>query len=180
MAKDWLGDLLVGGVGGLFDYFGARQQAGATKEAAKIQAETAEKALKQQQGQYDVTRADLERTYQQQRADEAPYLGLGVGAVGALQYGLGLTPPKASTAAPPITKPGAPVPLQTQQNQWWADRLPGARAGVPQGALGMFAGGPQPNSGPANGIPMRSPNGQVTRVAPDQVAHYTQLGAQVV
>lgn len=146
----------------------------ANKKAAELQAESTQKALDEQKRQYDTTRADTERMYQQQRTDEAPYLGLGAGAVGALQYGLGLTPP--TPTAPKPTLPGAPIPGPTTP--------PVRPAGPPQGALGRFSGGPQgsglPSGSTGSGVPMRAPNGQQKMVPPDQVAHYTALGATVV
>jgi len=148
----------------------------ANKKAAELQAGSTDKALEEQKRQYEQTRADTERMYQQQRTDEAPYLGLGAGAVGALQYGLGLTPPATKPVAPQPTLPGAPIPGPTTP--------PVRPTGPPQGALGRFAGGPQgsglPPGSTGTGVPMRAPNGQMKSVPPDQVAHYTEMGAQVV
>jgi len=185
--------ILVGG-----KIIGDKIAANASKKAAETQAKSTDKALDVNERQYDQTRADLERTYQQQRADETPYLGLGAGAVGALTHGLGITPPPVSALPPAqrVTSPGAPVPTAAPPAapKQGIPGIPGSGTLIPgsgalhnavKGVFGFGGGGSQPTpagapAGAPSGVQMRAPNGQVQAVPPDQVAHYQQLGAQVV
>ncbi len=158
--------------------FGAKTAANSNTEAAKLQAATADKALAIQKQMYDQT-----------RTDEAPYRAFGAGALGALSQGLGVAPtPAAPTVASAsgVMSALAGAPHASNPNQQPAigtamprpaDQPVPPQYGVPRPAESQTAAQAQTTSGY---VQMRSPTGQVKAVAPDQVAHYSQLGAQVI
>ncbi len=90
--------------------------------------------------------------YQQRREDLAPAIGVGGRATLALGDLMGIPTPVGGYHAPPP---------------------PGTVPAAPAAAAPATPAAPQ-------GVRMRAPNGQEQLVPPDQVQHYTQLGAQVV
>ena len=86
----FLPEIIKGG----FDIGGALIGANAQGKAADKQAEAIEKGIALQ-----------EKMYNQDRADFAPYRGLGAGTVGNLAYlgGITLPPPEAPPAQPPMS-----------------------------------------------------------------------------
>ncbi len=153
---------------------GAKMASGATKDAAKTQAASADKALAIQKQMYDQT-----------RTDEAPYRQLGAGAVGLLGQGLGLPAQQQTWAPAPATaaQPAAPAAASGGGFLGGLGHALGALTppGLPH-LPGTGGGSPQPGQAQtASGyVQMKSPTGQVKPVASGDVAHYQQLGAQIV
>lgn len=85
----------------VFGFLGAGQQAGATTEAAQIQANTAQKSLDFAQ-----------QVYEQKRADLAPYRTFGAGAMQGLGYLSGIAPGADTTVASTPTTTTTPTTTQ--------------------------------------------------------------------
>lgn len=83
---------------GAFDFLGSSSQAGASKEAAQIQAQTAQNSLN-----------FAKQIYEQKRADLAPYRAFGAGALQGLGYLSGIPLTSSDTTVPtPTTTPTTP------------------------------------------------------------------------
>jgi len=113
--------LISAGVSGLFSLFSGHQQANATKDAAKLQADASAAAL-----------AEQKRIFDLQRADRQPYVNASLGALGQAQnlaaqshymplpaQQLGATSPVAQTPSPmaigslgQLGQSAAPAPSQ--------------------------------------------------------------------
>lgn len=137
--------------------------AGTTVYAANKASKTAKDAAATQTD-YGNRALDLQRQmYETQRADEQPYRQMGYGALNTLSSmmgGMGGSMPSAPMSAP--SGGGMGMPSQ------------------PQGAAGLTLanlGGVPRSQGM---VMMAAPNGQRQMVRSDQVAHYQQMGAQVV
>ena len=155
------------------DIIGGKLAANATRDSAKIQAESAQRALDQQKEMYDLY-----------RSDSAPYRSAGYSSLGAMSNLLGLPDPGMPTAPPPT--------MQQRRDQ----AVPAIANGV-KSALSSWFGGGQPNDGPglmANvkafgataGQPTDSsyviaaPDGQTKEVPREELAHWISKGAKVV
>ena len=139
--------------------YGAKKTADAYSDAAKIEAETAEKAL-----------ALEEEMYERRRADLTPYRIAGQGAAATLSNLMGIAQPNMGTvsARPPAGTPAAqeiPVPPSATP----APAVPGQAA--PRGNL------TPPSSGATR---MRAPDGTVRLIPPDQVQQALANGGQMV
>ena len=144
--------IAIGGAGAL-SFLGARSQAGAAKDAAKIQAESAEKALALQR-----------EMWQQQQANQAPWVSAGQGAVSTLARLMGTPTPAVNV---PRATPTA-APDQTRNNV--LARLAGAdRAFVSRLANSALTKGGL--------VALRAPDGTVQAVPQAQADHYMRLGA---
>lgn len=110
-------------------------QAHSNSEAAKLEAEAADKALALQT-----------KMYEERRSDEQPYRQIGTGALGLLGQGMGIdmTPPK----------PAAPLPVGGSQTP-----AATANSGGTMAALGP----PQPAAAPSM-VTVKSPTGQVGQI----------------
>lgn len=86
----------------VFGFLGAGQQAGATTEAAQIQANTAQKSL-------DFAK----QVYEQKRADLAPYRDFGAGSMQGLGYLAGMMPTSSATT-PTTPTPTTPTTTTTK------------------------------------------------------------------
>jgi hypothetical protein len=102
---------------------GASSASNSAKEAAQIQADSAQKALDLQKQLYEEARSDL-----------APWRAAGQSGLQALSYGLGLPNPSTGqpfTQAPmSLSRVGAAPPQQFPQNVY-GSRSPGSRSPVP-------------------------------------------------
>lgn len=142
-------------IGGAANLGGAAIAAHSNTEAAKIQAESADKAL-----------AQAKEIWQTQRADEAPYRQIGTGALGLLGQGMGInmTPPPAAPAAPAAP----PANGGTMSSM-----------GPPPAAAPTAA--PAPPGGTNGLVSVRNPQtGLVHLIPQDQVAAAQQRGGQVL
>jgi hypothetical protein len=158
-------DLLPSIIGGGAAVGGAAIQAGAQTKAAEIQAQTQAAAL-----------AQAKAIYEQQRADEAPYRGLGAGAVGNLQYLSGITPPPSATTGATdtpssgyFTQGGVYMPARTQPSG-----TPSEGTAVPRSGSTLADVGTEPTTVVvgSDGTPRRIP----TRQLPQAVqAGYRQV-----
>lgn len=122
-------------------------------EAARIQAESADKALALQKELYDTQRADL-----------APYRELGLGAIGQLRHGMGYGVNPASQGEQPEGWE-APVGIGNPINR-------GTTASTDPGVGNLSRGQEMPMSGPTQGLAglgstPTAPGGLVTVMAPD-------------
>ncbi len=122
-------------------------------EAAKTQASSDEKAL-----------AQAKEIYQQQRADQGPYRQSGYGALGALNFGLGL--PDAGMGSPAASGPAAVPGHVTQGGDFMPERTnpgdqPNQGTAVPRtGGLGSIG---------SSTVSIKAPNGLVYLVPSGQV-----------
>ncbi len=150
---------------------GANIAANASTDAANIQAQTAQKALDQQ-----------EKIYEQQRGDLAPYRAAGQGSIGKLSYGLGVPgfeggpvykaplPTLASPAGAPVTQTGPNNYLSTGGQQ---STPPTAQTNQGYNKLGQ----PIPATGTAT---VRAPTGEQKVVPAGEVAYWVSKGATVL
>ena len=147
--------LAIAGGSAILKLFGAKKSADAAKEAARIQAQSAQTALNLQQQLYGQSRADLD-----------PYRQHGVQGLTALSALMGHPQPA----------PSPPVGPQIGTVQ------PGQRGPLPPGATptgyavnrGTVPGLP---GGPGSMVLLRAPNGQTKPVPADQVDYYLARGA---
>ncbi len=92
--------VLSAAIGGTTALIGGKLQANANSDAAKIAAASYDKSLDEQRRQYDLSRADTERLYGQQRTDLEPYRNIGTGALASLTHDMGYPTQPADVAAP--------------------------------------------------------------------------------
>lgn len=157
--------LIAGAFGAGANVLGADVASRASKNAAKTQAASGQKAIEiSQQGQRDSLNA-INTNYGKAASLYEPYRQVGLNALPSLANLAGSGYPEGRTA-PPQGAPPSVMGMGTPQGN-----------AAPQG----FYGG-QP-LGPSNGsglVTMRAPNGMTQQVPAAQVAHYTQMGAQVL
>lgn len=174
-------------IGGVASVFGAHEAASATKDAAKTQADYANRALDIQQQQY-----------QQRLQNLTPYRQAGTGALGQLNTLMGLPgPPKPGPGLPSATDAmGNPVAMQ--QAPGTARPINPLIGGVPTGLIaqngpndpGYYAPGYGPGAMNAAGAPnaagstgpvsIKAPNGNVYAVPQNMVAQALANGGQRV
>jgi len=162
--------------------YAAKKGASTAKEAAKTQSDSADKAL------------DLQKSmYEQQQANLSPYRQVGQGSLQNLgnfqsfagvpgQFGAGVQSQYQHALSPGMGAPGA---VSSGGQPGGPSAPPAIVPHVsPADRGGIFH--PQPTGDTAvpraNGqmVQMRAPTGEVMPVPADQVAHYTERGAQVI
>jgi hypothetical protein len=166
----------------------AKTNAAASDTSAQIQADTANKAL-----------AQAKDIYQQQRADEGPYVRSGYGGLNALNYGLGLPsqeyqPPAAATPTPTnlpsstingLTFPGSPQVPQSTLSQLGQQANAGGVTGPVWSQVNDKVQQAQQlantkYAGTGSTTKVQAPNGLVYLVPADKVAEAQQAGGKVV
>lgn len=155
---------LVGsGIGGIFQYAGAKKQADAQEKAASLQAASAQEAL-------DFTKGQKAK----QEVAAAPYLAVGQQAVanlsGAVRPGPSGPPPTPYSTAPG----GMPQGQQTGYSTLSMAQSPSAYGFAPKV--------PAPAAGPAGGgmVTLQAPDGTTRSVPSNLVQSYISRGAKVV
>lgn len=170
--------------------------AAASIGGAVIQSKSAGKAADIQAASGTQAAGTLGQIYQQQRADMAPYAGLGAQAVGSLGSLAGFPKLPAGTGstmglppmAPGVPAPNTPGAVDTQPT------MGGFRSGIAtgefavprKGTLGSLASQQRTASGysaqPASGgmVQLQAPTGEVQSVPADQAGHYIAQGARRV
>lgn len=95
-------DIVGGGIGGVFNYLGAKKQANAIKDAASTQAQSTREALDFTKGAYNDLQGRL-----------SPYRSAGTTATNAMTALLGTSPYLAAARPPTATPPTAPPAMVT-------------------------------------------------------------------
>lgn len=147
--------LAIAGGSALLKLFGAKKSADAAKEAARIQAASAQQALNLQQQLYGQSRADLD-----------PYRQHGVQGLTALSALMGHPQPAPSPWVGPQVGQASP--------QQRGPLPPGA---TPTGYAVNRGTVPGLPGGPGSMVLLRAPNGQVKPVPAEQVDYYLARGA---
>jgi len=156
-------NLIGSGIGGAFQYAGAKKQADAATHAADLQSQAAQAALEFTKG-----------VKAKQEAAAAPYLSLGQMATGALPGAVRPSP----SGAPPT--PYGTAPGAMPQGQQTGFSLP---SGAPP-AYGFSAyatdGGVPAGSTPVRMVQLQAPDGTMRQVPPNLVQPFLDRGAKVV
>lgn len=172
---------------------------GAAVAGSAISAHGAGKAADKQSDSADKALAVAKEQYDLERADNAPYRALGLGALGQLQTGMGYpTPaPQASQTAQTATS-ATPAPYVVPGAQGSNGKpFPGANPNGPQEVpnppgltmMDYNATWGNPKSAPwwnakvqtqSSYTRMQSPDGRIVNVPQAQVAEATQRGGKVV
>jgi hypothetical protein len=176
--------------------FGAGKAADAAKDAAKLQAQSAERAANlQYQANQDALRF-MQDEAAQVRADQAPQRALASGSISTLADLTGIpydlkaastplagTGQRASAALPPSVIP--PSQSLAQHVRQGLDARIAANGPKPtmggrvQGSMADLTA-PPPAASQSSYVSMMAPNGEIQQVSADQVAHFEQLGARRV
>jgi hypothetical protein len=151
--------------------------ADASKDAAKTQSESADKAMAQNTAVYNQTAGTQRQIYDNTQADLAPYKTVGAGAMGNMGSMVGL-PPSNLTPLSQVANGTMPVgggqaaPMPTD-----------AAAATPQvkASLATQSGYTQQGEkrgGTGRTVLLRAPNGEVKAVPDTQAEAYVSRGAQ--
>lgn len=159
-------------VSGIASIYGANQQANANSEAAQLQHQSTEEALKDARDQ---------RAYQQQQYSDyigrlAPYRNMGLTAGSTLQNLLARSPYTRMANEGPLpqysTAPQQSAPQPMQQAPVSVPQLDQSRLAGNTGITGgMNSAGGQPL------VMLRAPDGSTKQVSADQAQHYLSRGA---
>lgn len=172
LAMDPLTLALTGG-SMIANYFGARSASKASKDAAKLQAESADKALAFQQ-----------RMWEDTQRNQAPWLQAGTGAINTMANlgGIPMMAPGSTSNTPPATAPLASVAPPASSRPLSGGAV-GTAAGQVLGQMPMSAAVPRPGGmgAPAmtgNFVTLQAPDGSTQRVPQQFASAFEARGAR--
>jgi hypothetical protein len=153
--------------------------ADASKDAAQTQSESADRAMAENRRVYDQSAGIQKQVYDTTRADLAPYMAVGGGAMGNAGSMVGLSPgagggTSIASMANGVTAPGQMIGAGQSVD-------PGPSKEVPQvkAAMANQSGYQQGEKrGGSRAVLLRSPDGEIRAFPEDQAEVYVSRGAQ--